>query len=45
MYEELKKACEETKKMFGIEFSVDWRVDPKQDIQDNWQEGSANNEE
>ena len=43
--EELKKACEETKKMFGIEFSVDWRVDPKQDIQDNWQEGSANNEE
>ena len=43
--EELKKACEETKKMFGIEFSVDWRVEPKQDIQDNWQEGSANNEE
>ena len=43
--EELKKACEETKKIFGIEFSVDWRVDPKQDIQDNWQEGSANNEE
>ena len=43
--EELKKACEETKKMFGIEFSVDWRVDPKQDTQDNWQEGSANNEE
>ena len=42
--EELKKACEETKKMFGIEFSVDWRVDPKKDITDSWEERSIPDE-
>lgn len=34
--EQLKQACEETNKMFGIDLSVDWRVDPKKDIDDNW---------
>lgn len=34
--EELKQAVDETKAMFGIELSVDWRVDPEQDIQDSW---------
>ena len=34
--EQLKEAVEDTKQMFGIELSVDWRVDPKTDINDNW---------
>ena len=34
--EQLKEAVEETKQMFGVELSVDWRVDPKTDIADNW---------
>lgn len=34
--EELKQAVQETKDMFGIELSVDWRVDPEKDIQDSW---------
>lgn len=43
--DELKKGCNETKAMFGIDISVDWRVDPKTDIQDNWSEGSVDNAE
>lgn len=43
--EMLKEAVEETKNMFGINLSVDWRVDPKNDIEDNWkQEEGANND-
>ena len=34
--EQLKESVEETKNMFGVELSVDWRVDTKQDINDNW---------
>ena len=34
--DEIKKSCEETRSMFGIDISVDWRVNPKTDIQDNW---------
>ena len=34
--EQLKEAIEDTKQMFGIDLSVDWRVDPKTDINDNW---------
>lgn len=44
--EELKKAVEETKEMFGIELSVDWRVNPKTEIDDAWMntpEGGENN--
>ena len=42
--EQLKEAIEETKNMFGIDLSVDWRVDPKQEINDGWtQEGDNNN--
>ena len=43
--DELKKSCEDTKAMFGIDISVEWRVDPKTDIQDNWKEGSVDNAE
>ena len=34
--QELKQAVQETKDMFGIELSVDWRVNPETDIQDSW---------
>ena len=43
--DELKKSCDDTKAMFGIDISVEWRVDPKTDIQDNWKEGSVDNAE
>lgn len=42
--EQIKEAIEETNTMFGTSISVDWRVDPKTDIVDNWQsEGGENN--
>jgi hypothetical protein len=42
--EQIKEAIEETNTMFGTSISVDWRVDPKTDIVDNWQsEGRENN--
>ena len=34
--EQIKKAVEETNNMFGTVISVDWRVNPKTDISDNW---------
>lgn len=34
--DEMKKACEETRNMFDIDISVDWRVNPKTEIDDNW---------
>ena len=37
--EQLQKACEETRNMFGIDLSVDWRVDPKQTIIQQGREG------
>lgn len=41
----LKKACERTRDMFGIDISVDWRVDPKTEIKDSWTgEGSVEDE-
>lgn len=41
----LKKACTKTNEMFGTSLSVDWRVDPKTEIKDNWiEEGSEEDE-
>ena len=40
--ESLKKGIEETNAMFGTSLAVDWRVDPKNDIQDSWEGGSNN---
>lgn len=40
--EQIKKAVEETNTMFGTEISVDWRVNPKTDIADNWTGGNDN---
>jgi hypothetical protein len=34
--EQLKKSVEETKAMFDINLSVDWRVNPETDIDDTW---------
>lgn len=42
--EQLQAACEETNTMFGIDMSVDWRVDPKTDIEDNWNEEGSDKE-
>lgn len=39
--DEIKKSCEETRSMFGIDISVDWRVNPKTDIQDSWTDGGG----
>ena len=36
--ETLQKDVEKTREMFGIDISVDWRVDPKTDINDNWED-------
>ena len=42
----LKKACTRTNEMFGTSLSVDWRVDPKTEIKDNWiEEGSVEENE
>ena len=41
--EQIKKAVEETNTMFGTTISVDWRVNPKTDIDDNWT-GDDNND-
>ena len=38
--EQIKKAVEETNTMFGTTISVDWRVNPKTDIADNWTGGN-----
>ena len=40
--EQIKKAVEETNTMFGTDISVDWRVNPKTDIADNWTGGNDN---
>lgn len=42
--EQIKKSVEETNAMFGTTISVDWRVDPKTDIADNWTGGENNAE-
>lgn len=34
--DELKNSCKKTESMFGISVSVDWRVNPKTEIEDNW---------
>lgn len=38
--EQIKKAVEETNAMFNADISVDWRVDPKTDIEDGWTGGN-----
>ena len=40
--EQIKKAVEETNTMFGTDISVDWRVNPKTDIDDGWTGGNDN---
>jgi hypothetical protein len=37
--EELQKACEKTRGMFGIEINVEWRVPPDTGKGDNLKEG------
>ena len=39
--EELKKSCERTKAMFGIDISVDWRHKPEELIVTNTTEGES----
>jgi hypothetical protein len=41
--EQLKKSVEETRNMFGIELSVDWRVNPETDIADSWSDRGGEN--
>ena len=40
--EQIKKSVEETNSMFGTDISVDWRVNPKTDIDDSWTGGDNN---
>ena len=40
--EQIKKAVEETNAMFNTTISVDWRVNPKTDIEDEWTGGNDN---
>lgn len=40
--EQIKKAVEETNAMFNTTISVDWRVNPKTDIDDGWTGGNKN---
>lgn len=39
--QQLKKSVQETRDMFGIELSVDWRVNPESDIDDTWTDGGG----
>lgn len=34
--ESIRKGVDQANKMYNLNLSVDWRVDPKTDIQDNW---------
>ena len=36
--ESIKKGIKQANDMYGLSLSVDWRVDPKTDIVDNWKE-------
>ena len=38
--ETLQKGIEKANNMFNLKLSVDWRVNPKTDIDDSWTEGS-----
>ena len=40
--ESLKKGAEDVRKMFGVEISVDWRVNPQTEISDGWEGGKDN---
>ena len=40
--EQIKKAVDETNAMFNTDISVDWRVNPKTDIEDEWTGGNDN---
>lgn len=42
--DELKKSCEKTNTMFSTSLSVDWRVNPKTDIADNWNDNNERRE-
>ena len=40
--ESLKKGCDDVRAMFGVDISVDWRVNPQTDISDGWEGGKDN---
>lgn len=40
--ETLRKGIDSAKELFDIDISVDWRVNPKTEISDGWQERSVN---
>lgn len=42
--ESIKKGITQANAMYGLSLSVDWRVDPKTDIVDNWKEKEGVNE-
>lgn len=42
--ESIKKGVKQANTMYGLSLSVDWRVDPKTDIVDNWKEKEGANE-
>lgn len=42
--ESIKKGVQQANTMYGLTLSVDWRVDPKTDIVDNWKEKEGVNE-
>lgn len=42
--ESIKKGIKQANDMYGLTLSVDWRVDPKTDIVDNWKEKEGSNE-
>lgn len=42
--ESIKKGVKQANDMYGLSLSVDWRVDPKTDIVDNWKEKEGANE-
>ena len=38
--ESIRKGIKKANDMYGLTLSVDWRVDPKTDINDDWEEGA-----
>lgn len=38
--ESIRKGIDKANNMFGLDLAVDWRVDPKTDINDDWEEGA-----
>lgn len=38
--ESIRKGIDKANNMFGLDLAVDWRVNPKTDINDDWEEGA-----